>query len=154
MKDIILIHLPGVVNPADMLKKHSVGCSAIVMPPASWDTVAILVGELSWFCFQLLFPPRHCERVLLNFVFDNSHWFCFEFFFWPFLSSFDALHLASGEGVSGPVVRPADETHTRCTTNGHLRMKHDCGRCNGIGVISRGSLNKSSLFRHFMLHAV
>jgi len=56
--------------------------------------------------------------------------------------------------VSGPVVRPTDETHTRCITNGYLQMKHDCERCNGIGMISRDSLNKSSLFRHFIPHAV
>jgi len=56
--------------------------------------------------------------------------------------------------VSGPVVRPADEPLARCITNGCLRMKHNCGRRNGIGMISRGSLNKSSLFRHFTLRTV
>jgi len=76
------------------------------------------------------------------------------FFGWPFLSSCDARCFASGEGVSGPVVRPADETHTRCITNGYLRMKHDRERCNGIGMISRDSLNKSSLFQYFTLCAV
>jgi len=49
-------------------------------------------------------------------------------------------------GVSGPVVRHADETHARCITNGYLQMKHDHGQCNSIGMISSGSLNKSSLF--------
>jgi len=29
--------------------------------------------------------------------------------------------------VSGPVVQPTDKTHTRCITNGYLRMKHDRG---------------------------
>jgi len=129
-------------------QKHSVGHSTIVMPPISWGTMAILAGKLSWFCFQLLFPPRQRECVLLNFIFDDLYWFCFKFF-WAFLSSYDTRCFASWEGVSGPVVRPTDETHTRCITNSYLRMKHDRGRCNGIGMISRGSLNKSSLFRHF-----
>jgi len=48
--------------------------------------------------------------------------------------------------VSGPVVRPMDETPTRCFTNGYLRIQHDRGRCNGIGMISSRSVNKSSLF--------
>jgi len=61
---------------------------------------------------------------------------------------------AGDVNVSGPVVRPTDETHARCITNGYLRMKHDRGRCNGIGMISRGSLNKSSLFRYFILYVV
>jgi len=59
----------------------------------------------------------------------------------------------SGEGasgatkaVSGPVVQPRVETHTRFIMNGYLRMKHGRGRCNGIEMISRGSLNRSSLF--------
>jgi len=56
------------------------------------------------------------------------------------------LCFASGEGVSGPVVLPTVETHERFITNGYLRMKHGRGQCNGIEVISRGSLNKSSLF--------
>jgi len=147
MKDIILIHLPGVVNPADMLTKAlGVGYSTIAMPPTSWGTMAILAGNLSWFYFQLLFLPRQGEQVLLNFIFDDLYWFYFEFFGWPFLSSFDALSFTSGEGVSGPVVRPTDKTRARCITNGYLQMKHDRGRCNGIGMISRGSLNKSSLF--------
>jgi len=56
--------------------------------------------------------------------------------------------------VSGPVVRPTDETRARCFMNGYLRIQHDHRRCNGIEMISSRSLNKSSLFRHFMLHAV
>jgi len=56
--------------------------------------------------------------------------------------------------VSGPVVRPTDETHACCITNGYLRMKHDRRRCNGIGMISRGLLNKSSLFQYFILCVV
>jgi len=40
----------------------------------------ILAGKLSWFYFQLQFPPRQCERVLLNFIFDDLYWFYFEFF--------------------------------------------------------------------------
>jgi len=56
--------------------------------------------------------------------------------------------------VSGPVVRPTDETHTRCFTNGYLRIQHDGRRCNGIGMISSRSLNKSSLFRYFTLCVV
>jgi len=56
--------------------------------------------------------------------------------------------------VSGPVVRPTDETPTPCFTNGYLRIQHDRGRCNGIGMISSRSLNKSSLFRYFMLCVV
>jgi len=59
-----------------------------------------------------------------------------------------------GVFVSGSVVRPTDETHTRCITNNYLRMKHDRGRCNDIGIISRSSLNKSSLFRYFILYVV
>jgi len=67
--------------------------------------MAILASKLSWFYFQLLFPPRQCERVLLNFIFDDLYWFYFEIYFGlPFLSSFDALCFASGESVSGPVV--------------------------------------------------
>jgi len=58
------------------------------------------------------------------------------------------------EGVNGPVVQPTDETHTRCFTNGYLRIQRDRGRCNGIGMISSRSLNKSSLFRYFKLCAV
>jgi len=61
-------------------RKHSVGYSTIVMPPTSWGTVAILAGKLSWFYFQLLSPPRQCERVLLNFIFDDICWFYFEIF--------------------------------------------------------------------------
>jgi len=53
--------------------------------------------------------------------------------------------------VSGPVVRPTDRTHARLVTNGHLRMEHGRGRYNGIGMISRGLLNKSSLFRYIIL---
>jgi len=56
--------------------------------------------------------------------------------------------------VSGPVVRPTDETRTRCFTNGYLRIQHDCGQCNGIGMISSQSLKKSSLFRYFILYVV
>jgi len=58
------------------------------------------------------------------------------------------------DSVSGPVVRPTDETPTRCFTNGYLRIQHERGRCNGIGMISSRSLNKSSLFRYFILHVV
>jgi len=53
--------------------------------------------------------------------------------------------------VSGPVVRPTDETHARCFMNGYLRIQNDRGLCNGIGMISSRSLNKSSLFRYFTL---
>jgi len=56
--------------------------------------------------------------------------------------------------VSGPVVRPTDETHARCFTNGYLRIQHDHRRCNGTEMISSRSLNKSSLFRYFMLCVV
>jgi len=61
---------------------------------------------------------------------------------------------AKDTAVSGPVVRPTDETHTRCDTNGYLRITHDRGQCNGIEMISRDLLNKSSLFRYFILHVV
>jgi len=82
------------------------------------------------------------------FLFQN----CFG---WPFLSSFDAIcDSASGEGVSGPVVQPADGTHARFITNGYLRMKHSRGQRNGIEIISQGLLNKSSLFRYFILCVV
>jgi len=56
--------------------------------------------------------------------------------------------------VSGRVVRPADGNHARFIANRYLRMKHGHGRCNGIEMISRGLLNKSSLFRYITLHAV
>jgi len=56
--------------------------------------------------------------------------------------------------VSGRVVQPTDGTHARFITNGYLRMKHGRGRCNGIEMISRGLLNKSSLFRYFILCVV
>jgi len=49
--------------------------------------------------------------------------------------------------VSGPVVQPTVGTHARFITNGYLRMGHGRERCNGIEMVSRGSLNKSSLFR-------
>jgi len=50
--------------------------------------MAILAGKLSWFYFQLLFPPRQCEQVLLNFIFDDLYWFYFEFFLaGPFFSA-------------------------------------------------------------------
>jgi len=128
------------------LPKHWVGSSTIVMPPTSWGTMAILVGNMSWFCFQLLLPPR-CH-VLLNLFFDDLYC-CTSKCFWLALSfqRWCDLCFASGEGVSGPVVRPTVETHTRFITNGYLRMKHGRGQCNGIEMISRGSLNKSSLFR-------
>jgi len=58
------------------------------------------------------------------------------------------------KAVSGPVVRPTDETRARCFTNGYLRIRHDLRRCNGIEMISSRSLNKSSLFRYFILHVV
>jgi len=61
MKDIILIHLPGVVNPADMLTKALGWALHHRHAPTSWGTVAILAGKLSWFYFQLLFPPRQHE---------------------------------------------------------------------------------------------
>jgi len=64
------------------------------------------------------------------------------------------IHPAECVFVSGPVVRPTDETRARCFTNGYLRIQHDHKRCNGIEMISSLSLNKSSLFRHFMLCAV
>jgi len=56
--------------------------------------------------------------------------------------------------VNGPVVQPTDEAHARCITNGYLGIKHDRGRCNCIGMISRGLLNKSSLFWYFILYIV
>jgi len=56
--------------------------------------------------------------------------------------------------VSGPVVRHTDETRARCFTNGYLRIQHDLRQCNGIGMISSRSLNKSSLFRYFILYVV
>jgi len=52
--------------------------------------------------------------------------FLLRFFWgWPFLSSFDATFFASGEGVSGPVVRPTDETP--CTLL-HERLSTDSAR--------------------------
>jgi len=47
--------------------------------------MAILADKLSWFYFQLLFPSRQYERVLLNFIFDDLYWFYFEMF-WLALS--------------------------------------------------------------------
>jgi len=43
------------------------------MPPTSWGTMVILAGNMSWFCFQLLLPPRRREHVLLNFFFDDLY---------------------------------------------------------------------------------
>jgi len=129
------------------LRRLSDGSSTIVTPPTPWGTMATLASKLSWFYFQLLFPPRQGKCVLLKFIFVDFYWYYFGNFFWLALfSSCDALCFASGEGVSGPVVRPTDETHRRCDTNGYLRITHDRGRCNGIEMISRDSLNKSSLF--------
>jgi len=68
----------------------------------------------------------------------------------PFFPALMRCH-TSGEGVSGPVVRPTDRTHARLVTNGYLRMEHGRGRYNGIGMISRGLLDKSSLFRYIIL---
>jgi len=59
--------------------------------------------------------------------------------------------LHKSDVVSGPVVRPTDRTHARLITNRYLRMEHGRGRYNGIGMISRGLLNKSSLFRYIIL---
>jgi len=61
---------------------------------------------------------------------------------------------SAADCVSGPVVRPTDETRARCFTNGYLRIQHDHRRCKGIEMISSRSLNKSSLFRYFILYAV
>jgi len=72
-------------------------------------------------------------------------------------SSCDCIAAAvamSANDVSGPVVRPTDETRARCFTNGYLRIQHDHRRCNGIEMISSRSLNKSSLFRCFILYVV
>jgi len=77
-----------------------------------------------------------------------------EFEGWEHGDKFQKILRELRENVSGPVVRPTDETHTRCDTNGYLRITHDRGRCNGIEMISRDSLNKSSLFRHFILYVV
>jgi len=44
--------------------------------------------------------------------------------------------LTQGAAVSGPVVRPTDETRARCFTNGYLRIQHDHRQCNGIEMIS------------------
>jgi len=63
----------------------------------------------------------------------------------PFFPAFDALSRTRGG---------TDETHTRCIAKGCLRMTHCLGRCNDIGMISRGWLNKSSFFRHFTPCAV
>jgi len=56
-KDIALIHLPGVVNPADMLIK-ALGWVLDHRCAPLWVTVAILAGILSWLYFQPLSPPR------------------------------------------------------------------------------------------------
>ena len=68
--------------------------------------------------------------------------------------SISSLKMVEGAFVSGPVVRHTDETRARCFTNGYLRIQHDLGRCNGIEMISSRSLNKSSLFRYFILYVV
>jgi len=57
-------------------------------------------------------------------------------------------------GVSGPVVQPTDGTHACFIMNGYLWIKHGCGQCNGIEMILQGLLNKSSLFRFFILYIV
>ena len=42
--------------------------------------MAILAGNLSWYYFQLLIPPRQGKHVLLNFIFDYFYWYCFGIF--------------------------------------------------------------------------
>jgi len=132
-------------TPRICLRRHWVGSPTIVMPPTSWGTMAILAGNMSWFCFQLLLRPRRREMFYWIIFFDDLH--CCISIFW--LARAPALMWSvfeSGEGVSGPVVQPAVETHTHFITNGYLQMKHGHGQCNGIEMISRGLLNKSSLF--------
>jgi len=111
-----------------------------------WQSLpAICLGSAS---VQLLFPPRRDMQFFLKFSLTICVVFISNCFGWPFLSSFDALcDFASGEGVNGPVVRPTDRTHAHFIMNGNLRMKQGRGRRNGIEMISRGLLNKSSLFR-------
>jgi len=39
--------------------------------------MATLASKLSWFYFQLLFPPRQGKCVLLNFIFDDFYRYYF-----------------------------------------------------------------------------
>ena len=135
-------------------QKYSVGYSTTVTPPTSLGTMAILAGKLSWFYFQLPFPPRQWKWVLLIFIFDDYIGLTLKFFRLALSFQLWCAVFASGEGVSGPVVRHTDETRARCFTNGYLRIQHDHRRCNGIEMISSRSLNKSSLFRYFILYVV
>jgi len=54
--------------------------STIVMPPTLWDTMAILAGNMSWFCFQLLLQPRRREMFYWIIFFDDSHCCISKFF--------------------------------------------------------------------------
>jgi len=79
-KDIILIHLPGVVNPADMLTKALGWVLHCCHAPDLMGhyCMAILASNVSWFCFQLLLPPRRRELVLLNIFLRRFMLLCFE----------------------------------------------------------------------------
>jgi len=95
---------------------------------------------------------RATPKLALTLEADNAHiikwWIDAAFAIHPDMKS------QTGATVSGPVVRPTDETRARCFTNGYPRIRHDLRRCNGIEMISSRSLNKSSLFRYFILYVV
>ena len=137
------------------LRRLSDGSFTIVTPPASWGTMAILAGNLSWYYFQLLFPPRQYAfywflslTISIGVILDF-------FLAGPFFPAVMRYFSHQGRVSAGQLCDlRMSETHARCDTNGYLRFTHDHGRCNGIEMISRDSLNKSSLFRYFILCVV
>jgi len=88
--------------------------------------MAILAGKLSWYYFQLLLPPRQCERVLLNFIFDDLYWFYVEIFFaGPFYPAFDATYFR----IRGGCQRASCATYRRDPyTLLHERLSTDSAR--------------------------
>jgi len=140
--------------------------------PLSTDSEFMLCWQVHT-CFLLFWWQLAicvlCSFSLSSFELSLTIFCCIsDFLCWPYLSSNDVIcGFASGEGVtgpvvrptvrthvSGPVVRPTDGTHARFVTNGYARMKHGHGWFYGIEMISWGLLNKSSLFQHIMLCVV
>jgi len=133
------------------LPRRWVGSSTIFIPPTSWGTVTILAGNMSWFCFQLILHQNDVKCFIELFSLTIYIVVFRIVLAGPFFPALMRSVFASGEGVSGPVVRPRVKTHARFITNGYLRMKHGHGRCNGIEMISRGSLNKTELTLSFFI---
>jgi len=106
-------------------RKHLVGYSTTVTPHASWGAVAILAGKLSWFYFQLLFPPRQQKWVLLIFIFDDYIGLTSNFFLAdPFFPA-----VMRGSRIRGGCQRASCATYRRdpCTLL-HERLSTDSAR--------------------------